>query len=229
MKHFIVGVSILLGCCCIGTSWARVEAPDTSVRDWGIDVELPLGLSYAEEVGSGEPWKGSLGTGLGLNFSYAVAPDFWLRTGISQQVGYTNRRVVHPYPYVMDMDVLLSTQSTRLSARIDYSLEKSLRNAPLIYVGAGVFADIVHWGKAKKKLYYVGDFETDEVNVEDSFSDPVPGFQVFIGTRGRIIRLELIHWQDVKTFDIPTVPIGNQRRTFFGMNVAVYLYRHAGR
>lgn len=228
MKPFMTAMGLLLCCTWLHNGWAQTETAPTPPKSWVIELELTPGLSSAIDMKTGENWDGWFGFGSGLNCCYSPSPRVWLRTGLSQHLVYTHRKVVHPYPYVMNMDLIMTAHSTRLMAGCDYAWHEYDEGRAFLYVGGGLYADVIHSANVEKKLNYVSGTEYDRVDMKHAFPTPVPGFLINLGVQGSTGRLELRHWEDIRTFDVPSVPIGGQRRVFWGVNAALFLKRPAG-
>ena len=215
MKASILAIWILLCCASFYGQSAPVEAVSR------LDIEVNQGFGMGIDTRPENRWRYGLGTSIGVNYNYKPARRFEIRGGISEQVYYSKRLVYHPYPYVMEMDFGLTTIATRFIAGGDWTMHVSeTRLSP--YLGAALYADIVHYARARNWLYYLTEGDREKMNLKDSFSNPVPGVQFGLGLRGKTTRIELRYWEDIRTFKVPVNPVNRQRRSYIGISAASY-------
>jgi len=223
MKHFILALWLLIFCgsllSIIGLDSCTPPKPKTG----RIDLELNPGVGIGVDASTLKSWMSGAATGIGANYTYTLSPRFQIRGGISEQFYTTSRKVEHPYPYVMDMNVRLRTVSTRLTAGGDWLLKPS-PDGKLVYLGAALYADAIHSAKAYTKLFYISQETRDTLNVKDSYALPLPGIQLDLSLQGSVGRIGLRYWQDILSFTVPGVPMGRQRRSFVGIYGALNIY-----
>ena len=218
MKTKLIFSGFIFTIIIISRYWALPDPSSGKESSQAVVFEVSTGLGSAVETKTGTPWKPQLGMGLGAHYYHAASQRIWLHAGFSEQFVAAYRMVEHPYPYVMEMKVSTTVNSTRFRAGCDYALHNYKTKNDFLYTGVALYADVVHDSEAYKRLRCVDKYDTEEVGLDDSFAPVVPGLQVCLGTQFSGVRLELRYWEDMKTFRIPTVPIGRQRRTFFGLN-----------
>ncbi|MDD2228773.1 MAG: hypothetical protein PHY48_05105 [Candidatus Cloacimonetes bacterium] len=218
MKCFYIAVCFVI--VSVGLCEAK-EQPIATPYSWekyNWDYELNGGLGIAKDCNSGDYWKFGQCGGFGANFIYTPIKRVRLRTGISEQVYSSSRYVEHPYPYVMDMKLRLSTISTRIIAGGEIVFPRTQYHQTS-FLGVGFYGDVVHYARVSKWLNYISSTKLEPMNVKDSFKAITPGFMVNIGLHGSKIRVDVRYMQDFTRFDLPDIPIGKQRRTYIGLNL----------
>ncbi|MDZ4183239.1 MAG: hypothetical protein U1B83_10240 [Candidatus Cloacimonadaceae bacterium] len=193
---------------------------------WKIDIEHSAESHRPVEVRTGTNWGYGLAAGLGLNYYRALSNKVDLRAGLSEQLTWAFLKLEHPYPYMMNMDVNMYTRATRLLAGVDYKYRRIPQNS-ILFVGGGLYSDILHHAQAQTKRNYISGFQLEEFDMKEHFPALIPGFQIQAGLQGRIAKAELRYWEDIKTFALPTVPVGRQKRSGFGISISIYLRKGA--
>ncbi|PKN73874.1 MAG: hypothetical protein CVU50_01440 [Candidatus Cloacimonetes bacterium HGW-Cloacimonetes-3] len=219
MKCFYLTICFIIAI--VGLCEAQ-EEPVTIGYTWdkhSIDYELSSGLGIYRDCSSKDFWKAGSCAGVGANYTYTPAKHIRMRAGISEQFYSSSRMVEHPYPYVMDMKLKLSTISTRLIAGSEWVFPKT-QEYQTTFVGLGLYGDVIHYAKASAWPNYISHTGLETMNLKDSFSFITPGIMFNVGIQGSLGRLDLRYMVDITRFDIPGVPIGKQRRAFIGLNFA---------
>lgn len=214
MKVIRFMLFILLGCSWSSVVWAQPVEDSLVARPWKLDFDFSSGLCTGVDVQTKDAWKSGFNSAVGLNYYRTLTPELMLRIGISEQFAFTTQRLEHPEPYAMSMNSYLYTQSTRLNACFDYGLPRLRQQIDSnFFVGGGLYGDLLHVARLDTKRYYISGSVADTLHIKDSFPAIVPGYQLQAGIRGRLLKLELRYWEDLKTFTMPTVPVGKQKRT----------------
>lgn len=226
MKSIYFILTFLLGCSWLSLAWAQPQDEPWISHPWKIDIELSGEAHRPVDVRTGKNWDSGLSAGLGLNYYRALSARVDLRAGLSEQLTGAHLRLEHPYPYMMNMDVHMYTQATRLVAGVDYKYHQIPKNS-ILFVGGGLYGDILHHARAHTSRNYISGSENDEFDMKEHFPALIPGFQIQAGLQGRIAKAELRYWEDIKTFTLPTVPIGRQKRSGFGISISIYLRKGA--
>ncbi len=222
MKHFITALGMLLICVgYYGQAGTILPGSSASKQD-GLELEMSLGTGMGIDARSKDRWRAQPAAALGAGYSFKPFSGIRIRAGISEQVFSSTRVVEHPYPYVMDMDMNLTTIATRFIAGGDWIIQPVARGNS-IYLGAAFYTDIVHYAKARNKLFYISQEERETLDLKDSFTDPLPGVQISLGVQGQSGKVELRYWEDLRTFGIPALPMNRQRRSFFGMAGSLFI------
>ena len=223
MKTKLIFANLILGCLFAGSLTAQSQPALAQKPKTAIVFEITPGTGSAIEAKSGIRWKPQVGLGIGAHIHHSPSQRVWLHAGLSEQFGSAYRLVEHPYPYAMEMRVTTAVNSTRLRAGGDYALIVFDAHNGFLYVGSALFADVVHDATAYKRIRYVNETERETIKIEDYFASVVPGIQFSLGAQFNAVRLELRYWEDLKTYKIPTVPIGRLRRSFVGLNGSIML------
>ena len=217
MKCFYIALCLVIvsvGLC------EALELPVVKPYSWdkySWDYEIGAGLGITRDCNTGDYWKVGQCGGVGANFIYALNERFRIRTGISEQVYTSSRFVEHPYPYVMDMKIKLSTISTRVIAGGEMVFPRTQYHQTS-FLGVGFYGDVVHYAHESNTLNYISTTKLESMNVKNSFKAITPGFMVNMGLQGSRIRVDVRYMQDFTKFDLPGIPIGKQRRSFLGLN-----------
>lgn len=217
---------LLLACSWFSLAWAQPLA-EAVIHPWKVEFELGTGSYNPIDKESGEVWESGTASNLGLTYIRSISPKFELRTGLSEQFTYGYEKIFHAYPYMMDLQVRMRTQSTRLLAGLDYKFRQNQAGTASFYVGGSFYSDLIHNATAKIRKNYISGAVTDDFDIKDSFSGLLPGFQLQLGMQTNIGKAEIRYWQDLNTFTLPNVPRGNQQRSSIGINLSVYLRKGA--
>ncbi len=223
MKTYVAVLSIVFCSLGFGKLWAQHEPATGYKTHRMVGLEASPGLGTSINTNNGTRWQPQLGIGLGANYYHSVSSRVWLHSGISEQLCSAYRTVEHPYPYVMIMSLNSVCYSARLRAGADYVFRQIPNLNQSLYIGADLYADVVQGAKVHKRIHYVDESEAEIINFKDSFAPVVPGVQLSLGSQFQNIRVELRYWEDIATYSIPTVPIGRQRRAFYGLNCSILL------
>lgn len=199
------------------------SAPQSqSLGKYIVDFELGTGLGIARDCKSGNLWSPGPTAGVGVNFSYSPTKLFRVRAGVSEQSYSSSRMVEHPYPYVMDMKLKLTTIATRLTVGSEWVIPQT-KKSHSSFMGIGLYGDVIHSAKARNSLSYISHTGSETLNVKGSFSTITPGIMINAGHQGPLGRIDLRYMEDLQRFDIPGIPMGKQRRSYIGLNFAHYL------
>ena len=222
MKVF--GIALLSILFCAGLGDLRAQGmPEYEFEKTGqVELELGVGVGMGIDARSKDHWRSEPAVGIGLNYGYSVLPSISLHAGLSEQFFLSQRRIEHPYPYVMDMQTTVETFAVRFLAGGDWVFLHPPKGHSA-FLGLGFYADLIHHANAFNSLYYISDTEHNAVDIRDSFSDPVPGLQLSLGAQGSSGKIEFRYWEDIRNFRIPTVPIGKQRRSGFAICGTLFL------
>lgn len=225
MKPFFVILGIMI--LCMGISGLRSESFPASANDviWMWEFECGILTAFPHDVQTGETWDSGGGFLIGLNYARPVSSKLQLRGGISHQNSSAFWRLHHPLPYVMYMDVHTHVYALKFDARANYDIYKPRQGKGLVYVGAGLYGDVAYniWGS--KLSDFASGYEYAKLDMSDSFPLIMPGAQIAIGLRMPNSRLELRHWQDLKTHTLPGVPVGRQKRSGFGLTWSLFNHK----
>lgn len=222
MKPCFILFGILFCCSVLCPLRAELEASATIAPNWMLEFEAGLGSASPLDIQSGEMWKMGTAIKWDVNYVRPVSTKLQVHGGIGYQYSYSHRLLHHPLPYMMTMDVVVKAYSFKFMAGADYALHRPHNGIPYVYAGGGLYADHVYDAGGNKKIKYVSvsDNQSIDIDMNDSFPVIMPGFQLALGLRTANGRLELSHWQDLKTFSVPGVPMGKQCRLGIGINLA---------
>lgn len=222
MKAFVIILLSILFCAGLGDLRAQGMTDSEFEQTGRLEAELAVGVGMGIDARSNDHWRSEPAVGLGLNYGYSVLPDISLRAGLSEQFFSSQRRIEHPYPYVMDMQTIVETFAARFFAGGDWIFLHP-PTGHSAFLGLGLYTDLIHQANAYNSLYYISETERTRVDMRDSFSDPVPGLQLSLGLVGTNGKIEFRYWEDVRSFRIPDVPIGKQRRSGFALCGTIFL------
>lgn len=184
-----------------------------------VDVELLTGVGMGLDCRSGDHWRSEPSLGVGANLTYPLSQKWSARAGLSGEFYSSSRKVEHPYPYVMDMRATLQTASTRLTAGIERELGTSEKGNRLL-VGAALYGDIIHSASLRNKLFHVSGESRETLDIRDSFQFVTPGVMLNLGISGHTGRIGLRYWEDLRSFSVPGIPMGRQKRAYLGIGFA---------
>ncbi len=204
----------------VGLCLAQEVPVAESQSKYVLEYDLTAGAGIGKDCSTDVYWKSGFAGGFGVNLLYPLDPRVVLRAGVSEQYYSANRYVEHPFPYVMDLRTYLSTIATRLSIGTELIFPRNAYHGKL-FVGTGVYGDIVHYAQADVKQHYISHTGSSSINVESALSGITPGFMANAGFYANKNRLELRYTQDWKSFEIKGIPVGKQRRSSLMLNWAI--------
>lgn len=223
MKPFFVILGIVILCVNLCSLRAQSYPADTEDVNWISEFETGLHSSLPHDVKTGETWDSGGGFYVGLNYMRPVTPKLKIRGGISHQINTASTRLHNPLPYMMYMDMNMHVYSIKFTATANYDIYKPSSGNGEVYVGLGLYGDMEYHSWGRKHIIYASGFDNDRLDMSNSFPLIVPGAQIAIGIQMPKSRLELRHWQDLKTFELPGIPINKQRLTGFGLTWSHYI------
>ncbi len=219
MKCYYIAICFMLACIGLCEAQEQLVASTYAWEKTRVDYEIGAGIGLARDCDGEVFWRPEPSGGIGVNYAYQPSRRYRIRAGISEQIYASNRMVEHPYPYVMDMKLKLSTYSTRLTAGTEWIFPKNEYHQTS-FVGFGLYGDVIHHAKAQNWLNYIPVTTKETMNLNDSFKAITPGVMFNLGFEGSAGRLDLRYMEDIHRFDIPGIPIGKQRRSYLGLNFA---------
>lgn len=221
MKGFLLAlcfISLAVALC--ATEEQPAKSP-FSLDSYKLDFELGYGLGMASDCETGRFWKSKGNSTFGVNLIYPATENIQLRSGISGQAFYAKRVVVHPYPYVMDMDVNLSTYAIRAMLIGDWVFPKKEEKTEKFF-GIGMYTDLMLDAKARIWQHYLTHTPYEVVDLKDSFDTFIPGIILCTGHQFTKVRVELRYTLDLARFSIPGNGVGKQRRSTIGLNFGLH-------
>ena len=168
MKRLFIALWFLTLCFDLCNAQEQASHSTASFYHNKLDYEASLGLGMGKDCNTNAYWKVGPCAGIGLNYTYVYTPLVHFRAGLSEQIYSSSRIIDHPYPYVMDMELVMATVSTRLSAAAEVA-HKNQYQEHSCFIGAGLFGDIVHGAKAYHSLFYITETDRKIVDMKDSF------------------------------------------------------------
>ncbi len=217
MKGFYVALCIMLFTLSVCMAEEQSGNARLSPDKIYLEYDLGLGLGMAVDCDTGRYWRTKGDFGFGVNMVYNASEHIRMRSGISGKAYYASRLVTHPYAYVMNMDVHLSTYSTQLLAMGEWVIPENEYNRE-VFFGIGAYGDIIHVAEARIWQHYLTHTTFEKVNLKDSFPAITPGVMVCVGAQLPVFRLEVRFTKDILTFDIPGNNTGKQRRSTIGLH-----------
>ncbi|PKN76192.1 MAG: hypothetical protein CVU49_02160 [Candidatus Cloacimonetes bacterium HGW-Cloacimonetes-2] len=222
MKRFFLVLWIVLLCLVPELALAQEEPAENSEQS-SFQITLDLYPGFSMILERDEAWRANANISYGLGLVFQPYDSFELRAGINDQLHSATKRYIHPYPYMLDMDLKIASRAVRIFTSGNWTINTHNPRQD-IYLGVGVYTDLIHSATARKTITYVPGDQVERIGISDSFEALTPGAQVQIGIRAEKSRWELRFWSDINTFKVPGTPAGNMRRAFIGLNYSINLY-----
>lgn len=201
----------------------QAQTASAFTKHWKMGVNASTGSCDITGAESTRYWKDNTGGALGVNAYYWHTPSLNVKAGLSWQYFTSKQVIYHPYPYVMNVDYMLQTMASRVSLGCDKSFLYNPELGTTLLAGLGLYTDLILDAKAEKNINYITQTVNDNVDVGDSFPVAIPGAYLNLGFQHQSVRFELFYWHDLRSFSLPTVPMGSEKRNCIGVNGTMFL------
>jgi hypothetical protein len=206
-KSILILIAITLSC--IGLTATEADAADSlsaSGPAWQFGLEGGLQIGHVlESKDITDRWGSFPGLNGGLWVSWQPLSWLKLNTGTQYVSQLASSKRYHPYPYVFTSDAILRTRALRVPFTLNAKCFGWMK-MPQLYIGGGLYADIVLNASLEEKKQYLYTSVFSENDLMDDIPTLLHGWEARIGSSTGNSYLELRANFSTRPFKIEGFP-----------------------